>query len=274
MQILQSWQILTRNVVELKAQFSSSFMAALDEQVNANGTLALITGANRGIGLEFVKQLLQREDYYIIACCRTPEKADVLQQLQSTNESKITIHKLEMTSDADIESISKSVGQKPIDLLILNAGVHGERVQTTKKSRALGTLTRSDMMNVYNVNVVGAMLLVQALYENIKRSSRKQIIGMSTGYASISDCGSNTAVPYRCSKAALGMALQAVAKDADNGGVHTMLIAPGWVKTDMGGKDARLTPTQSVQQMLTVIDDYEKRNNGGFYLYSGDEFPW
>merc|ERR1719242_73992 len=111
-------------------------------------------------------------------------------------------------------------------------------------------------MNVYNTNVVGAMLLVQALYDNIKRSSRKQIIGISSGYASISDCGSNNSVAYRCSKAALGMALQSVAKDKDNGGVHAMLIVPGWVKTRMGGKDARQTPKQSVEDMLTVIDDY------------------
>merc|ERR1719447_1175851 len=125
----------------------------------------------------------------------------------------------------------------------------------------MGNLNRADFLNVFNVNVVGNMLLGQALYDNVRASHRKQIIGISSGMGSIADCGSNSAVPYRCSKAAMGMALQSFAKESEKKkhGVHAMVLLPGWVSTDMGGKHATMTPEVAVGKMMAVIDSSKER---------------
>lgn len=166
-------------------------------EAKQDDTRVLITGANRGIGFEFVQQLLKR-GYNVIGTCRNPEQAKDLKELQGKNEDKLTIEKLEITNDSDIANVAKSIGDKSIDILILNAGIIGGKDDEGKSLRKLGTLNRADFMNVYNVNVVGPMLLAQALYNNVKSSKRKQIIGITSGMGSISDCGSNAAVPYRC----------------------------------------------------------------------------
>lgn len=247
-----------------------------EEKVEEVATVsALITGANRGLGLAFVKLLLKRPGFNIFACCRTPDKAEELKKLQTANEGRVHILKMEMTSDDDVAAVAKAVGDTPVDLLMLNAGIMGEKAEDDAL-RKMGTLKRADFLNVFNVNVVGNMLLGQALYDNVKKSGRKQIIGMSSGMGSIADCGSNFAVPYRCSKAALGMAMQSFAKESEKNkdGVHAMVLLPGWVSTDMGGKNATLTPEQSCTQMLTVIDSWKERTNGGFYSYTGKTYPW
>ena len=182
----------------------------------------VITGANRGIGFEFSKQLLQRKGYCIVALCRKPDKADELKALQQEYKDRVSILKWESTDDQDIENVNKALKDKPIDILLLNAGILGGRTDDNQL-RKLGNLTRDDVLNTFNVNTAGPMLLAQALYNNVAASTRKQIIGVSTGMGSIDDCGSNSAVcvsfsllslwtsfyiscllkvPYRCSKVA------------------------------------------------------------------------
>lgn len=246
------------------------------KQESSDETRVVITGANRGIGLEFVKQLLQRDGYTIVACCRSPDKADALKKLQSENQGRVSIEKLESTSDADIEALFKSLGDSPIDILLLNAGILGTK-DDSGAFRKMGTLQRDDFLNTLNVNVVGPMLLGQALFDNVAASTRKQIVGITSGMGSISDCGSNSLVPYRCSKTAMNMAFQAFAKESEAKklGVHAVTVNPGWVQTDMGGKNASKTVTDSVQEMLdNVIDKYAELDNGGFYNYSGKVFGW
>mmetsp|Transcript_31831 Transcript_31831/g.51508 ORF Transcript_31831/g.51508 Transcript_31831/m.51508 type:complete len:255 (+) Transcript_31831:71-835(+) len=252
------------------------------EQKQAEKFTALVTGANRGIGLEYVKQFLQRDGYSVVACCRNPDSAKDLKELQEKNKGRVTILKLEYVNDEDVANVAKALKDKPIDLLVLNAGIMGE---TTADShpvnkiftfRMIGNLTRDDFLNVYNVNVVGPMLLVQALYDNVKASTRKQIVAVTSGAGSISDCGSNSATAYRCSKAALNMAFQNIAKrsEKDKDDVHALLLNPGWVQTGLGGKHATKTPEESVTQQMTIVDDYKNKTNGGFYNYNGNVFPW
>ena len=238
-------------------------------------TRVVITGANRGIGLEFVKQFLSRDGYVIVGCCRNPDKAEDLKKLQEENKGRISIEKLEITNDTDIANVAKSLKDKPIDILLLNAGII--TTQKDKSMLKLGNLERNDYLNVYNVNVVGPMLLGQALYDNVKSSKRKQIIGITSGMGSISDCGSNSAVPYRCSKAGLNMAFQAFKWESETkkDGIHAMVINPGWVQTDMGGSNAQKPVTTSVKEMLdNVIDKYKENDNGGFYNYNGNKYGW
>eukprot|EP00484_Ammonia_sp_Unknown_P011531 CAMPEP_0197057494 /NCGR_PEP_ID=MMETSP1384-20130603/97722_1 /TAXON_ID=29189 /ORGANISM="Ammonia sp." /LENGTH=268 /DNA_ID=CAMNT_0042491939 /DNA_START=18 /DNA_END=822 /DNA_ORIENTATION=+ len=241
---------------------------AQDAEAKEETTLVVITGANRGIGLEFATQLLQRDNYCVVALCRNPEKAEQLKLLQEKYKGRVSVEKLELIKDADIENVAKSLKDKPVDVLILNAGIIGNM------QSKLGSLQRDEMLNVFNVNVVGTMLLGQALWDNVKASKRKQIIGISSGMGSIGDCGSNSVLPYRCSKTALNMAFQSFKHESVKNklGVHAMLLNPGWVQTGLGGANATKSPTESVQQMLAIIDNYEKLNNGGFYNYDGKTF--
>eukprot|EP01084_Bolivina_argentea_P151630 264661_1 len=235
------------------------------EQKEQKETCVLITGANRGLGFEFVQQLLSRDNYCIIACCRNPDKADALNALAAKNKDRITISKCDVTNDKDIQELSKSLGDKPIDILLLNAGIFGN----TKEP-----WSRDDFLNVFNVNCVGPVMIAAALYDNVKVSKRKQIIAITSGAGSILDCGSGY-YPYRVSKAAMNMGFQRFAKksEKDKDGVTTLLVNPGWVQTDMGGKNATKSTQDSIKEMLdNVIDKYESLINGGFYTYTGKPF--
>ena len=163
-------------------------MAAITEAKEEDNkeVRVVITGSNRGIGLEFVKQFLQRENYIVVACCRKPDKADALIKLQNDYKNRLSMEKLEITNDSDIEAVAKSLENKPIDILILCAGILGNNDEKESKLRKIGTLKRDDFQNVYNINVVGPSLLGQALYDNVKKSNRKQIIGITSGMGSIS----------------------------------------------------------------------------------------
>eukprot|EP01083_Nonionella_stella_P162727 534440_1 len=184
----------------------------------------VITGANRGIGLEFVTQFLKRKNSTVIACCRNPGKANALNQLKEANKGRVVVAKVDVTNDEDIESLKQTVGNKPVDILLLNAGIIGK----TK-----GPFQRSQYLEVFNVNCLGALLVGQALYDNVKLSNRKQIVGISSGAGSIADCGGGNLLPYRVSKTAMNMAFQSFAKQSEKSkdGVHTLLVNPGWVKT-------------------------------------------
>ena len=179
-----------------------------EKQEDNNEIRVVITGANRGLGLEFVKQLLQRKNYVIVACCRKPDTADDLKKLQNENKNRLSIEKLESTSESDIENVKKSLENKPIDILLLNAGI------ISRFDEGVGNIEKQRFENMINVNVIGPCLLGQALYDNVKKSTRKQIIGMSSGLGSIGDATSNSYLPYRCSKAGVNMMMKCFGNDA------------------------------------------------------------
>lgn len=199
---------------------------------------ALVTGASRGLGLEFVKQLAQT--WHVFAACRDPLHAEALKTLQKDNE-RVEIVQLDVVNSNHLKTLVQTLEGKPIDLLVLNAGIKGER-----EKQHFGSLEAEDMSNVFAVNTIAPVLIAQALVENVKASSRKQIVCCSSGVGSITENQSGGMAQYRMSKAALNMGMQEVAVKTKDAGVQVLCLVPGWVRTDMGGPNGRLGPDEAV----------------------------
>lgn len=204
---------------------------------------ALITGANRGLGLEFVSALKER-GYHVIACCRHPLQASPLKGLADE------ILPLDMTKDEDINNLVKALKDRPIDLLLNNAGITGENGVT------LNNVKRDNFLQVLDVNCVGTIKLCDALLPNIKASQEKSILVISSQMGSISDNTSGRSYAYRASKAALNCVMRSFAIDVQEFGIKVMLLHPGWVKTDMGGPNALVDIQSSVRGMLKQVDEH------------------
>lgn len=225
----------------------------------------LITGANRGLGLEFVQQYLAK-GWNVLAACRVPEQASELVNLSETHN--IELLKLDVTSEQDINQLGKQLKDRPIDHLILNAGVLGEDCAT------LGEMTQSKWLEVLNINTVAPALLIQALRENVAASKLKTIVGISSRVASIGDNSSGNMYSYRTSKAALNQILVSAARNLAEQGVKTLAVHPGWVQTNMGGKDATYTPKESVAGIINVTESLTLEGSGSFRVFDGSNIEW
>jgi len=220
----------------------------------------LITGANRGIGLEFVKQY-EQAGYRVIGTARKPEKAAELKSLGAR------VEQLDVTDPESISALANLLKDVRIDILINNAGVRGDRTAT------LDTLDFDRIEQTFAVNAFGPMRVTQALYKNMQRSDTKKIIQISSVMGSIQNSGGGD-YDYRASKTALNMLNKSLAAELASAGYISVVLHPGWVKTDLGGANARLTPSESVTGMIKVIEQLERKDNAHFYDYQGQEIPW
>lgn len=232
----------------------------------------LITGANRGIGFEFAQQFAAR-GWRVIATARNPDKATELRSL-TEEYAGVSIAKLDVTVPQEIAELAQRYREQPVDLLLLNAA------KGPQQPTATAPLRRQNFdvsLSYFETNAIGPMRVVQAFWENVKSSDRKQIIALS------SDSGSFVAgsqVPilyhYKASKAALNMYMHTLAFEAAKRGVTVVMLHPGMVAT--GPETSRLPnamPTEaSVRQMLDVIDGLTPAANGTFIDYRGEPMPW
>ncbi len=226
----------------------------------------LITGANRGLGLEFVHQYADM-GWQVIAACRSPENAEKLKQLAAKNRC-ILPFKLDVTVESDIEALTSQLKGQPIDHLVLNAGVLGENCAK------LGEMTQEKWLEVLTINTIAPALLIQALQDNVAASKHKTIIGISTRVASLSDNSSGNMYSYRASKVALNQILVSAAQNLREKEVKTLAIHPGWVQTDMGGQDATFTPQQSVAGIIDVALNFTLEESGSFRVFDGSSIEW
>jgi|ERR1719253_138817 len=226
--------------------------------------VALITGANRGIGLELAKQLKKR-GWHVLGACRTPSKADALKSILGSEKQLL---KLDVGSQDSIAAMAKELSGTGIDLLINNAGImkHG-----SNNPSCFGDM--KDFGQVLMVNAVGAVYVSQALLDNLIKCKGK-VIGMSSGLGVIGDNNGGGNVAYRMSKAALGMGMRefCVGKRAKAAGLKMNVVSPGWVQTDMGGSGASITTEQSVKMMLDNVILNAGVKNGAFYSQAGKEW--
>jgi NAD(P)-dependent dehydrogenase (short-subunit alcohol dehydrogenase family) len=230
----------------------------------------VISGANRGLGLEFVRQVLLRGDT-VEAGARAPGEAKQLASLAREAGGRLRIHPLDVSNTHSVRSFAAVVGEAPIDVLINNAGVAG-------KWDPLPETDFEDMVRTIEINTLGSMRMCATLISAVLKSGTRKIVHMTTRLASMAE---NTHVgyfqhpgglyPYRMSKAALNALMRTMAVDYREQGLITAVLAPGWVQTDMGGKTAALTPEESVQGMLRVIDGLTMERSGRFFDYSGKE---
>lgn len=227
---------------------------------------SLITGANRGIGLEYVRQLLESSEQ-VFATCRNPSEAKKLLALQKKHAEKLSIIKLDIRMEDDLTSALEQVSQvtDSLDLLINNAGIYprGER---------LGTLNSEQMMAAFQNNTVAPILVVQAFQKLLSKAQGK-VVNISSRMGSLALAG-NSSHSYRASKAALNMYSRILASELRDSGVIVIAMHPGWVKTDMGGQGAQLTVEASVSGQLKVINKLSLQDSGLFFGPDGEQVAW
>lgn len=226
----------------------------------------LVTGTNRGIGLEFVKQLLAREET-VLATCRDIDKAEELVKLKDSHES-LSVHELDVTSAESMTNFPKRLEGRAIDVFINNAGIYGPR------GASFGKVDGKEWAQVLEVNAIAPVLLTQLLMENLRKGRDKKLVYISSKMGSIGDNGGGGQYIYRSSKTALNAAVKSLSIDLADAGFAATVIHPGWVQTDMGGPNALIDTKTSVGGMLQVIDSLKLDNAGQFYNYDGETIPW
>jgi len=226
----------------------------------------LVTGANRGIGLEFVQQLLNRNDR-VIATCRDFVAAADLQNLKSENP-ELELLQLDATSDESIDQFASSLKGVAIDIFINNAGVYGPR------DAQFGNVTSESWAIVMQVNAIAPLLLTQVLIDNFAKGKGKKLVYITSKMGSIEDNQGGGSYVYRSSKSALNAVVKSIAVDLGREGISAAVLHPGWVQTDMGGPSALIDTQTSVSGMLSVIDNLDSENTGSFFNYDGTIIPW
>jgi NAD(P)-dependent dehydrogenase (short-subunit alcohol dehydrogenase family) len=228
----------------------------------------LITGANRGIGLELTRQVLGRGDQ-VFAATRQPDSASELQALKKQYGDHIQLVALDVSDPASMAASYAVVRQQTdsLDVLINNAGISGG-------SEPLGTVTQETLIGNYKVNAAGPILMAQQYLDLLKAGTAKKIVNLTTGISSIGTRDWGGMYSYTASKAALNMLNKNLSLDLAKLGIVSIVIDPGWVKTDMGGPGAWITPEESVSGILKVADNLTMDQTGKFFHYSGSEVPW
>ena len=226
----------------------------------------LITGANRGIGLELTRSFLEH-NWKIFACCRTPESADELNRLASGNND-VHILRLDVTDEAQISRVAGELRNEPLDILFNNAGVKGPQAQN------FGNTNVDEYLEVFRTNALAPLKMAEAFVEQVAASDRKILACMGTLMGSLKDNTSGGFYAYRSSKAALHMIVRGLAADLSARGILSVVFHPGWVRTHMGGEEAPLSVEESAAGLTRVLLDMAPENNGCFYDYRGVELPW
>ena len=232
----------------------------------------LITGANRGLGLEFARQYAA-DDSDVLATTRNPDASRELEAL-AKKFPKLRLLRLDVADERSIQDLARQVGGKPIDLLILNAGLY------PRDGQRIGELDYPGWRQAFETNVLGPVRVAETLLANVEESKRKQIAALSSSMSSLravqgaSVEQSGTAYQYRTSKTALNMTMSILAKELEPRGISVVLLDPGWVQTDMGGGRAPLTPEQSIRGMRRVLARNPKSLAGKFLVHDGSEREW
>lgn len=228
---------------------------------------AVVTGANRGIGLELVRQLQARGDV-VEACARDPSAAD---ELRSLAGERVRLHRLDVTDPASVHALAEALGDAAVDVLFNVAGVWGGERQS------LGTmadLALEDVLRTFDVNAAGPLRVVLALLPHVRRGEGRKLVHVTSGMGSIGDNTRGGFYAYRMSKAALNMMSRSLAVDLRGEGIVSVVIDPGWVQTDMGGPSAPTPVADSVRGILREIDRVTLADSGEFLNWKGNRYPW
>ena len=227
----------------------------------------LVTGANRGLGLEFCKQYAT-EGWRVLACCRMPHAATELADLAG-RYPHVSVFALDVADFQQIEQLASQLHDTSIDVLINNAGVYGD-----SQEQGFGQLDYQAWTKTMAVNVQAPVKMAETFLPHLMRGDKKLLVAISSLMGSIADNSSGGSILYRSSKAALNAALKSVAIDLKEQAIGVLIFHPGWVKTAMGGADAPLEATQSVAGMRQVISAFSLEQTGSFVKYDGTSMPW
>lgn len=223
----------------------------------------VITGANRGLGLELVRQCLARGDS-VHAGVREPERAEALRALAAAAPGRLQVGALDVTREESVRAFAAAL-PGPVDLLLNNAGM---RVRPDE----LEGMDFAALARTFEVNALGALRTTLALLPRLGQGAR--VASLGSGLGSLADNSSGGAYGYRMSKAALGMATRSLAADLRERGVLVVVLSPGWVQTDMGGEEAPLTVQESAAGLLGVLERLGLQESGGFFDFRGERVAW
>ena len=225
----------------------------------------VITGANRGIGLELVSQYLA-DNWQVYGCCRQPKLANQLSELASN--SKLSIHELDVGNPESVKKLSLALSEQPIDLLINNAGIYGGERQS------FGDIDYGQWKQVLEVNTLGPYRVSTALATQVGNSEQRLIVNVSSAMGSIERYTTGGHYIYRSSKAALNMVTVNLAHDLRSRGITVLSVHPGWVRTDMGGSSADISTQTSAAGLRQLISNSTIDDSGRFFSWDGSALPW
>jgi len=226
----------------------------------------LITGSNRGIGLELVHQYAE-QGWQVLACCRRPDQATALNQL-GEQFPDITLHTLDVVQQDQVQKLAADLQDCPIDILFNNAGIYGPY------DAVFGNTDEARWLECLHTNVIAQMKMLEAFVTQVAASKHKLIAAMSSKMGSMADNGSGGSYIYRSSKAALNAVMKSAAIDLAPQGVKVAILHPGWVKTDMGGPNAEISVAESVGRMREILGTVTPGNSGSFFDIDGSVIPW
>jgi NAD(P)-dependent dehydrogenase (short-subunit alcohol dehydrogenase family) len=216
----------------------------------------LITGAGRGLGFELARQYVQ-DGWRVMGTVREGDLGNIGAEALTAD----------VTDTASVNVLARKLKGEPIDVLFCNAGIIG------KRGMALGSFDYGEWEKVLRVNLLGAAAVIEALIDNVAASERKTVAVMSSRLGSIAETSGMT-LPYSTSKAALNLLAKGLAETLRPRGVTVVALSPGWVKTDMGGQGAPLTPETSVRGLRKVLAGLRREDSGKFFSHDGSQIPW
>jgi len=226
--------------------------------------VVLITGANRGIGLALVKAYAGRRDK-VIACVRATSDRDALDAVVAAAPKWIEVIEMDVSDPMEIARTRRRLEAEPIDILINNAGIGGPDRQSATDMDFEG------LEEALNINAIAPLRVATAFLPNVKAAKGK-IITLSSQMGATGASADNLA--YRVSKQAVNRLMRGLATELKPQGVPVLIVHPGWVKTDMGGDGAQLSPEQSAAQLLKLIDKFDIASTGKFLAWNGKELAW
>lgn len=227
----------------------------------------LITGANRGLGLEFCRQYAA-DGWQVIACCRNPDDAFDLNNLAS-HHATVQLEALDVAALEQIDALSRKLADVSIDVLINNAGIYADN-----KDNGFGRLDYQAWARSLLVNTEAPVKMAEAFLPQIQRSDKKLIVNISSLMGSIADNDSGGSIFYRSSKAALNAAMKSLAIELQPQSVGVLILHPGWVRTDMGGPNGLIDAEQSVAGMREILEKFSLDQSGSFVKYDETPMPW
>ena len=223
----------------------------------------LVTGANRGLGLEFCKQYAA-DGWQVLACCRNPETAGKLASIP-----EVRVLPLDVSDFSQIDHLATQLQDTAIDVLINNAGIYND-----SSVSGFGKLDYADWTRALTINTQAPVKMAEAFLPHLKRGDNKLLVSITSQMGSIADNGSGGSILYRTSKAALNAAMKSIAIDLEDRKIGVLVLHPGWVKTDMGGANALIDARESVTGMRRVIAEFTPDQSGCFLKYDGSPLPW
>ena len=223
-----------------------------------------ITGANRGLGLEFVKEFIEK-NYKVIATCRDLNSSSDLSNLAKSNLT-IQLHQLDVSNTKNIQDLSDHLKNEPIDILINNAGIY--------RSGSFSLVNKDSWIESFVTNTIGPYEVIENFLPNILQGLEKKIVSITSKMGSINDNTSGGSYIYRSSKTALNSMMRSLTHDLSNHDIATMTLHPGWVRPDMGEPDGWIDVKESVSGMIDQISNLSLQNTGQYIDYAGKPIKW